>query len=163
MGRAPAGAQGTCPGLRTRKVACAFLRLSNRVPGFLLLTLLCFAVGAAASACAGSGAAVHERAILIVSGLPSDARLLVDERVWPVSLASAEGITLSAGQRRVEVHADGFLPWQEDVQIVGGAVQELRIELWPQFEEVDRGLPSQRSNVSPSPAPLPRQPGAVIE
>lgn len=142
---------------RTRNPGCASrvlcLQSCARIALVLLLPAALFAVGA----CVGPAGVQHERGVLILHGVPEDAQLRVDDRVLPVSLA-VDGIGLPAGQRRVEVVAEGYLPWLQEVRVIGGAVQELHVELWPRFDELDResAPPPQRTPV-PDQRPLPRR------
>jgi hypothetical protein len=75
---------------------------------------------------------------VVLTGLPTVARVRVDDR--PVGRGELEsGLLLRPGLHRVEVRADGYHPFLEEVRVESSQQLSLGVDLVP-IPEGERGL-----------------------
>lgn len=110
-----------CLGPRARSFRTVGLRSFWQLVLVLLATSGCVR----SAAPGGQASALFEvepvRATVVVDGTPM---LAVDP-------STPGRIPLSAGRHRIEVQADGYEIWRQDVRLRGGEVYEISVQLWP--------------------------------
>ncbi len=72
-----------------------------------------------AVACGGNAANVRSVSLRMRGG-PPRATVTIDDRVvGPLDVVAARGVALPPGKHRVSVEAEGFLPWDKEVEATG--------------------------------------------
>lgn len=75
---------------------------------------------------------------LVVEVVPVSALVLLDENaVLRTRVSEKQSLSVDPGFHRVEVEATGFRPYRTDVELRGGEIMELNVELWPLVPEID--------------------------
>lgn len=75
---------------------------------------------------------------LAIEVIPVRALVLVDEMpVLRTQLSSRQSVAIEPGIHRVAVEAAGFRSYRTDIDVRGGEVLELNVELWPLVPEID--------------------------
>ena len=92
----------------------------------------CSAIVACSAATSSPGAA------LVVDCVPTDALISVDgDPIITLDRARDGFVPVPVGQHRLEITAPGYLPYRTVFDFVAGAVYDVRVELWPEIEELD--------------------------
>ena len=88
---------------------------------------------AIAAACAGPRVATAPTVSLRMHGTPPDAVVIIDDQaLGTLELVMAHGVALPAGVHHVTVKADGYFPWDRQVEAtLGQGVVKLEVALTP--------------------------------
>lgn len=95
---------------------------------FASVLLLCFA---AATACVSSAPKTTSLRVFPAEGSPPAAKVTIDdEPVGSLKLVVERGVALPPGKHRVTIEADGYLPWDQEVDAgSGGGLVKLDVTL----------------------------------
>jgi hypothetical protein len=101
-----------------------------RLPVALLALVL---ASAAAVACGQPREAAAPTVSLRMRGTPADAVVIIDDQaLGTLELVMAHGVALPPGVHHVTVKADGFLPWDREVEAKeGSGMLKLEVALTP--------------------------------
>ena len=86
--------------------------MTGRVAVALLLAL-----GLALAACAPAAAPAHPTVSVRMHGTPAEATVVIDDEVvGSLELVAARGVAVPPGVHHVTVKADGYFPWDHEVE-----------------------------------------------
>jgi hypothetical protein len=85
------------------------------------------------AACAPAQEAAHPTVSLRMQGTPADAVVVIDDQAMgTLELVRAHGVALPPGVHHVTVKADGYFPWDREVEAkLGSGMIRLEVALTP--------------------------------
>lgn len=99
------------------------------------------ALGGCAAAGGGAGGGTDQGGLVLVSGLPEETTVRVDDLEVGTLGQLPAGLPLRVGVRRIELRVPGGLTWRIEAEVRPGETQEWNLEPWPAFDEDEAGTP----------------------
>jgi hypothetical protein len=109
------------------------VQLARIALNFSLIVLLGLGASGslAATGCAGALPPTTSLRLAPASGAPRNARVVVDDQeLGPLWYVTEHGVAMPAGKHRITIEADGYLPWDREVDAgPSGGVLKLDVTL----------------------------------
>lgn len=98
-----------------------------------LVATFAAAVALGGSGCAPAEAPARPTVSLRMHGTPGDATVVIDDQAMgTLDLVTAHGVALPPGVHHITVKADGYFPWDREVDAkLGSGIVRLEVALMP--------------------------------
>jgi PEGA domain len=90
--------------------------VTRRPAGLLAGALVAATALSMAAGCGGTTPAARSVSLRMRGGPPRATVTIDDRRVGPLDVVAARGVALPPGKHRVSVEAEGFIPWDKEIE-----------------------------------------------